>query len=55
MTAIAQLGQKMKVNEVPPEEVARLREAVKPVVDKFAADVGAEVMAAATAELEAIR
>lgn len=54
-TAIEQLGQKMKVNELAPEEVARLREAVKPVVDKFAADVGAQVMAAAAAELEAIR
>ncbi|QQR40023.1 TRAP transporter substrate-binding protein [Devosia rhizoryzae] len=54
-SAIEQLGQEMEVNELTPEEVTRLREAVRPVVDKFAADVGAEVMAAASAELEAIR
>lgn len=54
-SAIELLGQQMEVNELTPEEVTRLREAVAPVVDKFAADVGAEVMAAARAELEALR
>ena len=55
VSAIEQLGQEMEVNEPTAEAIARLREAVKPVVDKFAADVGADVMAAATAELEALR
>ncbi|SMQ86194.1 tripartite ATP-independent transporter solute receptor, DctP family [Devosia lucknowensis] len=55
VSAIEQLGQEMEVNEPTAEEIARLREAVKPVVDKFAADVGADVMAAATSELEALR
>lgn len=54
-SAIEQLGEQMEVNEPTAEEIARLRDAVKPVVDKFAADVGTEVMASATAELEALR
>lgn len=34
----------MEVTELPPEELARLREKAKPAADKFAADGGAEVL-----------
>jgi tripartite ATP-independent transporter DctP family solute receptor len=54
-TAIKQLGEEMKVNELAPEEVARMRAAAKPVVDKFAAEAGADVMSKAEAELAAMR
>src|SRR5690606_34361204 len=55
LAAIAELEQDMEVNELSAEEVARLREAVKPVVDRFAEEVGAEAMAQAEAELAAFR
>lgn len=55
LAAIADLEQDMEVNELSPEEVARLREAVKPVVDRFAEEVGADAMARAEAELAALR
>src|SRR5690606_39802907 len=54
LAAIAELEQDMEVNELSAEEVARLREAVKPVVDRFAEEVGAEAMAQAEAELAAL-
>lgn len=50
-----ELSEAMEVNELAAEEVARMREAAKPVVDKFAAEVGAEVMGKAEAELAAMR
>ncbi len=53
--AIEALGAEMEVNELAPEEVARMREAAKPVIDKFAAEAGADVMARAEAELSAMR
>ncbi|MBS1165334.1 MAG: dicarboxylate transport system, periplasmic component (DctP-like) [Proteobacteria bacterium] len=34
----------MQVNELPPEELARLKEKAQPAADKFAADGGAEVL-----------
>lgn len=54
-SAIETLGQEMEVNELAPEETARMREAAKPVIDKFAAEAGASVMERATAELSALR
>lgn len=53
--AIESLGEEMEVNELAAEEVARMREAAKPVIDKFAAEAGASVMDKANAELAAMR
>ncbi|MGB6118955.1 MAG: TRAP transporter substrate-binding protein [Mesorhizobium sp.] len=53
--AIERLGKEMAVNELAPEEVDRMREAAKPVIDKFAAEAGAAVMERANAELAAMR
>lgn len=53
--AIERLGAEMEVNELAPEEVARMREAARPVIDKFAAEAGASVMEKANAELAAMR
>lgn len=54
-SAIAELGQEMKVNELAPEEVARMRAAAQPVVDKFGAEIGPEMMAGVRAQLDALR
>jgi len=53
--AIESLGEEMEVNELAPDEVARMREAAKPVIDKFSAEAGAAVMEKANAELSAMR
>ena len=45
----------VKVNAVAPEELARIREKVKPVAEKFSEIVGPESYKAFTAELEKIR
>jgi len=54
-SAIETLSKEMEVNELAPEEAARMREAAKPVIDKFAAEAGASVMERANAELSALR
>lgn len=53
--AIQTLGAEMAVNEVSTAELDRMRQAAKPVIDKFAAEAGAAVMEKATAELSALR
>lgn len=53
--AIATLEKDMAVNELAPEELARMREAIRPVYDRFAAEVGPEVMGQAEAELAKLR
>ncbi len=45
----------VKVNAVSPEELARIRERVKPVADKFSQIVGEDFFKAFNAELAAIR
>ncbi|MDZ5460874.1 TRAP transporter substrate-binding protein [Azohydromonas lata] len=45
----------MKVAELPPAEVARIREKVKPVVDKYSKDVGEPLMNELNAELAKVR
>lgn len=55
VAAIAELSEAMEVNELAPDEVARMREAVQPVVNRFAAEVGADVMGRAEAELAELR
>ena len=53
--AIDDLRKVMQVNTLTPEAVERLRGAVKPVVDKFAGEIGPDVMQQVTAELAALR
>jgi tripartite ATP-independent transporter DctP family solute receptor len=55
VAAIESLGQEMEVNELAVEEVARMREAAKPVIDKFAEEAGASVMEKANAQLAEMR
>ncbi|MBD5804417.1 2,3-diketo-L-gulonate-binding periplasmic protein YiaO precursor [Azoarcus sp. Aa7] len=45
----------IQVNEVAAAEIQRLRDKVKPVIDKHAANVGEDTVKAVYAELEAIR
>ena len=45
----------MQVNELAPAEIARLRDKVKPVVDKHSAGVGAPLMAELNAEIAKAR
>ena len=53
--AIEGLKKSMQVNEVSAAEMARLREKVKPVVDKFSREVGEPVYQQVTAELARLR
>ena len=45
----------MQVTELPPEEVAKLREKMKPVIEKHSATVGADVVTELQAELAKLR
>jgi TRAP-type transport system periplasmic protein len=45
----------MEVNELPPEEIAKLKEKAQPVIDKYTADVGPELVAELNAELAKMR
>jgi TRAP-type C4-dicarboxylate transport system substrate-binding protein len=45
----------MQVTELPPAEIAKLREKVKPVVEKQTAIVGADTVAALQSELAKLR
>ena len=45
----------MEVGELSPEETQKLRDAVKPLIDKFAAEIAPETVAALFKELETIR
>jgi tripartite ATP-independent transporter DctP family solute receptor len=53
--AIDGLRKTMQVNEVQPAELARLRQKVQPVVDKFSREVGEPVYSQVTAELARLR
>lgn len=45
----------MQINDIAPEEIARMREKVKPVVDKYAAQVGEDLTKELYAEIEKAR
>jgi hypothetical protein len=45
----------MQVNELAPAEVARMREKVKPVVDKFSREVGESIVTQTNSELARLR
>ena len=45
----------MEINELPAEEIAKLKAKAQPVIDKYTADVGPELVAELDAELEKLR
>ena len=45
----------MQINDIAPEEIARMREKVKPVVDNYAAQVGEDLTKELYAEIEKAR
>jgi len=45
----------MEVVEFPPEEVAKLREKIKPVVEEFTQEIGPDLVAEIHAEIEKVR
>ncbi|WEX89854.1 TRAP transporter substrate-binding protein [Sinorhizobium garamanticum] len=45
----------MEVSELSPEETQKLRDAVKPMIDKFSADIGQETVQALFKEISAVR
>jgi tripartite ATP-independent transporter DctP family solute receptor len=54
--SLAELKQKgMAFTDIAPDEMARMRAKVKPVVDKYAKEVGEALMARASAEIEKSR
>jgi TRAP-type C4-dicarboxylate transport system substrate-binding protein len=54
--ALEQLKEEgMEVSELPPEELAKLKEKAKPVIEKFTADVGPEFVAEVYAAVEQVR
>ncbi len=53
--SITNLRKTMQVNDVAPAELARLRQKVQPVVDKFAKEVGEPLMTQVNAELARLR
>jgi len=54
--ALEQLEEEgMEVTELPPEEIAKLKEKAKPVIEKYTQDVGPEFVAELMAEIEKVR
>ena len=53
--ALSFLKTKMEVSVLPPEEMAKLRAKVKPVIEKFSASIGPEFVNAFLAEIEKAR
>ena len=49
MGTLEQAG--MKINTVSPEEVARMREKVQPVVDKYTQELGPDLIRQLNAEI----
>jgi len=53
--ALATLKKTMQVNEIPPAELAKIRTKVKPVVDKYSAEVGPDLVKQLYAEIDKVR
>jgi len=53
--AVANLKKTMEYNEMAPAEVAKIRTKLKPVIDKFSANVGADFAKQFYAEIEKVR
>ena len=54
-TALASLKKTMEYNEMPPAEVAKIRAKLKPVIDKYSANVGADFVKQFYAEIDKVR
>ena len=53
--SLENLKKTMEVSELPPAEISKIREKLKPVIDKYSANVGPELVKELQAELEKIR
>lgn len=53
--SLASLKKTMTVTVLPPEEIAKIRAKIKPVIDKFSQNVGPELVAQLQTELEKSR
>lgn len=54
--AVAEIKEKgMQIDELSAAETQKLRDAVKPLIDKFSADIGADTVSLLFKELEAVR
>jgi tripartite ATP-independent transporter DctP family solute receptor len=54
-TALANLRKTMEVNEVSPAELSKIRAKLKPVIDKYSAQVGADFVSQLYAEIAKVR
>jgi TRAP-type transport system periplasmic protein len=45
----------MQVNDVTPDELAKMREAVKPVVEKYTKEFGEDMVKVLNAEIAKVR
>jgi TRAP-type transport system periplasmic protein len=45
----------MEINELPPEEIAKLREKAAPVIEKFRKEIGEELVTELYAEIDKVR
>ena len=48
-------GKGMQVNDVAPDELAKMRDVVKPVVDKYTKDLGEALVQELNAEITKVR
>ena len=53
--ALGNLKQKMEYTELPPAELAKVRTKLKPVIDKFSANVGPDFAKQVYAEIDKVR
>lgn len=53
--ALEELKDEMEVNELSAEELAKMQERAKPVIDKYKADIGPDLVAKVNAEIAKIR
>ena len=53
--ALAVLKTKMEYSELPPAEIAKIRTKLKPVIDKYSANVGADFSKQVFAEIDKVR
>ena len=54
-TSLASLKKTMQVSVLPPAEIAKIRTKIKPVIEKYSANVGPELVKDLQSELEKIR
>lgn len=54
-TSLANLKKSMTVNVLPPEELAKIRAKLKPVIEKYSANVGPELVKELQGELDKLR